>query len=296
MLASLSTTIAEGQVVLGRQAVVPVGKPTAADMTPEETLVRTAYAKFSYASEQEVIADMANEAFGVKPGSPEAHTSATYDQRLAAAQVTFKLGDFVVGNLSDIVNRKAIDLVSPPVGEMLTAATPVHSFSAEGGSTTLYSVQPHWETASATAPEVLNATLGELHEMEWRGQAPTTTWQRYASYSITVTFQGKNRGPYKALFIFGHDAKGNAMVMPEDGTTDSTALATVLAVRLFPETLVRTAIRANPMVSNWLSASQKSGPACSRGQGDVCCDLIQLQCGPGGEDIADALSKPLPRP
>lgn len=147
-----------------------------------------------------------------------------------------------------------------------------------------------------TSPEVLTATLGQVHEMEWHAQAPTTLWQSYASYSVTVTFQGTSRGPYKALFVFGKDTKGNEMVMPEDATTDSMALAEMLAVRLFPEPLVRTRLRTFPVVANWLSANQKVSAACSVGQGDICCDLIQLQCGPGQTDVADGLSKPLPGP
>jgi len=283
---------ARGQQPLGRQAVVPIDKAPATDMTHEETVVRTAYAKFAYASEQEAIGHLALEAGGAPV--PAVFAGLTSDQRLALAQVSFRLSDFAVGNLRDIIGRKAIDLVSPPVGEMLSAATPTYSYSDAGFSTIWYSLQPRWLPASATSPEVLSATLGELHEMEWHSQAPTAQWQRYASYSVTATFQGKSRGPYKALFIFGHDEKGNEMVMPEDATTDSSALATVLAAHLFPEAFVRTTLRTYPVVANWLSAHQRFSTTCSRGQGDVCCDLVQLQCGLGSGDVADGLSKPLP--
>jgi hypothetical protein len=288
----LAATASTGQEALGRQAVVPVAKPAVNDMTSEEALVRTAYAKFAYATEQEVIYQLALEPSSTP--TPKSGSSPTGDQRLASASVTFKLSDFVVGDLRDIVNRKAVDLITPPNGEML-AATPHTSSLSEGGvSTIVESIQPRWKPASVTSPEVLDATLGALHEMEWHTQAPTTTWQRYASYSVTVTFQGKSRGPYKALFIFGHDAKGNAEVMPEDANTDSMALATVLTVHLFPRPLAESRLRTYPVVANWLSARQRSGATCSRGQGDVCCDLVELQCGPGSDDVADGLLKPLP--
>jgi len=285
---------ARGQGILGRQAVVPTGKTAASDMTHEETVVRTAYAKFAYASELEVIGHLALEAGGSPV--PVESRGLTSDQRLALAQVSFSLSDFAVGNLRDIINRKAIDLVPPPIGEMLSSVTPSYSYSDAGRGTTWVSLQPRWQPASVTSPEVLNATLGELHEMEWHSQAPTTQWQRYASYSVTVTFQGKSRGPYKALFVFGHDDKGNEMVMPEDATTDSVALATVLAVHLFPEALVRTTLRTYPVVANWVSAHRSFSATCSRGQGDVCCDLVQLQCGLGSGDVSDGLSTPLPGP
>ena len=48
--------------VIGQRAVVPVGKPlVVGDMTLEETVVRTAYAKFAYASEQDAMDQLAME-------------------------------------------------------------------------------------------------------------------------------------------------------------------------------------------------------------------------------------------
>jgi hypothetical protein len=236
-----TSALAVGQEVLGRQAVKPIGLQPLAGMTHEEILVRTAYAKFAYASEQEMIGQLALEASG-SPAPAEA-SGLSSDQRLAAADVSFRLADFKVGNLDDIADRKATDLISPPTGEMLTATTPVHTYVDYGGGRSWYSIQPRWQPASTPSADVLSATVGELHAMEWHGRAPTTLWQRFASYSVTVTFQGKSRGPYKALFIFGHDPSGHEMIMPEDATTDSVALATALAVRLFPEPLVSTRLR-----------------------------------------------------
>lgn len=291
-----TSAVAAGQEVLGRQAVKPIGPPPVAGMTHEEAMVRTAYAKFAYACEQEVIGQLALEASGSPAAAPAGASGPSSGQRLAAAEVTFRLADFAVGNLNDIASRKAADLISPPIGEMLTATTPVHTYVDYGGGRSWYSVQPRWQPASAPSVEVLDATVSELHGMEWRGQAPTTLWQRFASYSVIVTFQGKSRGPYKALFVFGHDANGNEMIMPEDATTDSVALATALAVRLFPEPFVSTRLRTYPVVANWLNAKQRSGASCSTGQDDVCCDLIQLQCGPGKADVSEGMSRPLPGP
>jgi hypothetical protein len=112
--------------------------------------------------------------------------------------------------------------------------------------------------------------------------------------SVTVTYQGKSRGPYKALSIFGHDAKGNEVVEPEDATIDPTGLVEASHELLFPDAFVITRLRTFPVVTNWLNATQMSGPNCSVGQGDVCCDLVKLKCGPGREDVANGLAKPLP--
>ncbi len=287
----LPLPLASAQQPLGRRAVVPTGHAVSEAMSPEEALVRAAYAKFAYASAQEAISQLAFEAAGTP--TPAQFVGMSSDERLSAAEVSFKLSNFKEGRLEEIINRKAVDLITPPVGEMLAATTPVSSYS-EGEHRTFYNVHPNWIPAPPASDAVLNATLAELHEMEWHSQAPSTLWQRFVSYSVTVTFQGKTRGPYSAIFIFGHDSKGNAMVMPEDATTASTALATVLAVHLFPGPLVESSLRTYPVVSHWLAARQISAASCSHGQQDVCCDLERLRCGPSEEDVADGLSKPLP--
>jgi hypothetical protein len=55
---------------------------------------------------------------------------------------------------------------------MLTASTPCYGYGGDGRGAGLgwCSIQPHWEPASVTAPEVMNATLKELHEVAWRAQ------------------------------------------------------------------------------------------------------------------------------
>jgi|HubBroStandDraft_2_1064218.scaffolds.fasta_scaffold129227_1 hypothetical protein len=300
MAACLSTAPATGQDSLanvsGQRAVAPVGKPlVVGDMTHEETVVRTAYAKFAYASEQDAMDQLAMEVNNIALQHRKEYAGLTSDQRLTAARVTFTLTDFVVGNIHDILSRKAIDFISPAQGEMLTATTPVSGYGEGGQSILLHSIRPSWQPARPTPPEALEVKLDDLYQFQWRTPLrPDTLWQRYASYSVSVDFQGKSRGPYKALFIFGHDDRGNEVVYPEDGTTDALGLASALHEHLFPEPYVRTRLRNSTMITDWLKARQMSGQDCSVGQGDVCCDLATMQCGPGQEDIAKELAKPLP--
>jgi hypothetical protein len=268
-------------------------------MTHEETLVRTAYAKFTYAAEQDVIGNLALEATGAKGVASEADRALPTEQRLANAIVTFKLSDFKTGTMNEIANRKATDLISLPIGEILLADTPEYGYVEGGVGLTWVGLQPHWRPAGSGpdqwswSPETLNETIGTLAHSTWGDEA---TWQRYASYSVTVTFRGKSRGPYNALFLFGRDSKGNEMVMPQDATTDSIGLADVMTIHLFPEAFVRSRLRATPVVPDWLNSAQKSSPSCSTGQRDVCCDLEQLKCGPGIVDVANWMTRPLPTP
>ena len=274
-------------------AFAAISSAAAAEMSHEETAVRTAYAKFAYASEQYVMAQLAREAM-----SPEsrANTGMTNDQRLSAAQVTFTLSDFSFGNVREILNRKVIDFITPAKSEMLVAG-PMSSQFAEGGTMSeLRSLDLHWQSASPLAPEVADTKISDLYQLQWHRLRPEALWQRYASYMVTVSFQGKTQGPYRALFIFGHDPKGNETIEPEDGTADAMGLAFAIQSHLFPAPFVRTRLRGYQVIASWLNTKQTSGPSCSSGVGDVCCDVVALRCGPGRDDVADGLSRPLPVP
>jgi hypothetical protein len=281
-----------GQDVLGRQAVTPVTVPAATSMSHEETLVRIAYAKFAFASELEVVGHQAVEE--VIDATPRTTIERADDQRLVDAKVEFQLSNFSVGNLKDIADRRALDVIQAPIGEMLVAETPMYSIAEARKPIVWSSIRPHWVPATDPKPSILNATVKDLHEGEWRGANPGVTLERYAAYTVVVSFQGKNRGPYRALFAFGHDAKGRDIVMPEDGTVDSTALARVIAVNLFPEALVHTRMRGNPTVIQWLEIKRRSDPSCSVGKSELCCDALQVQCGLNVADVAAELAKPLP--
>ncbi len=286
------------ETAMGRQAVVPFGRPpSASNMTHEETMVRTAYAKFAYAAEQDAIDQLAMEAVDPSLRNRPEYRGLTSDQRLAAAQVSFALGDFVIGNIGDILRRKAVDLITPASGEMLTATTPVSGYAEGGTSTTIHSIRPSWQPARVDPPETSELKLDDLYQRQWHTSRPSALWQRYASYSVTVTFQGKSRGPYMALFIFGHDEKtGNEVLEPEDSITDVIALASAMHEHLFPEAYISTRLRRIPVVADWINARKMSGPDCSVGMNDVCCDLVKMQCGPGKEDVEQGLARGLPAP
>lgn len=277
-----------------------IPEATAGEMTHEETMVRTAYAKFSYAVQLGAITALAQESEGFRPPTPE-YGGMTSDQRLAAAQVGFTLSDFVVGDTRDIVNRKIGDFVTPlndPNGEVLGAVGGSMSRAETGGVGTRWDwieISWHQQPPGPVPPEALKMTVADAYRLQWQEERPGPLWQRYASYTVTVNFQGKSQGPYKALFLFGHDPQGNEVVEPVDTITGATGLVYALHDHLFPEAFLRTHLRTYPVVANWLNANQMPDAACPVGQHDVCCDLVKLKCGPGRKDVADALSKSLPQ-
>ncbi len=263
-----------------------------AQMSHEETMVRTAYAKFAYAVQQEAISDLASEAIGRQV--PEAFANLTAGQRLAVAQVNFLLQDFVVGDLRDIMNRKVSDFVSPPVGETLTAYGQFNGYDDNGLETHWGALEAKWRPAHVWSETAMAFTMQDVYDI-WHKQRPGVIWQRYASYSVTLSFEGKSRGPYKALFIFGHDDRGGEIIEPKDEITSIPGLAFALVQPLFPEGLVLTRMRNASVVTDWLDANQMSGPNCSISgtNGDICCELVKMKCGPRREDVAAGLAKPL---
>lgn len=286
-----------------------------AQMTHEETRVRTAYAKLAYAVQQGAIGELAMEASNPRGVPiPEEYAGMTSDQRIAAAEVSFTLTDFVIGDARDIVHRKTVDLITPDwdlVDVLSTNGNQGWNYNDNGLATGWKSVELHWKPTDPTLPEQRAAlegfTLAEVHQIEANGgdihskdePLPEGLWQRYASYSVTVSYQGKTRGPYKALFIFGTDSKGkagNEQVTVYDPVAGS-GVGYAMSQPLFPEAFVVTRLRTLSVVANWLEANQmSSGPSCSisMDQGDICCDLVKMKCGPRREDVAAGLAKPLP--
>jgi hypothetical protein len=260
-----------------------------AQMSHEETVVRTAYAKFAYACQQGTMIDISLEGMGIDGVTNT--TGLTNDQRLANARVTFSLGNFETGDASKVLGEKTVDLITASP-EMLSATKKVTGYSEGGSVFPMHALDPRWTPTSALPPEP-EMTLSTLLRLQWQRKNPNVTWLRYASYTVSASYAGKTRGPYKALFLFGRDSAGDEMIEPADGTVDSQLLAVVLAEPLFPDGFVRTRVRNDPAIAHWVAENQMS---CSAEQGDVCCDLVRLQCGLSRDDVARGLARPFPVP
>jgi hypothetical protein len=271
--------------------LAPLAALAADSMTHEETVVRTAYAKLAYASEQWAMTQLVSESIPDSVGVQPDNSGMTRDQRLYAARITFTLRDFVVGDVRNISNAKVSQFISPANGEVLMTNPMIYQVAEGGKFFKAKGVAPEWQTVPALPEEMPDTRISDIYSLQWHQQRPTASaWQRYASYSVTVTFQGKTHGPYKALFLFGHDADGNEMIEPEDATTNADGLALAIQGNLFPAALANTRLRRDPAVAKWLQEKQLSDASCSVGKGDVCCDLVRLQCGPGSVDLAKAIA------
>ena len=259
-----------------------VGSAYGQTMSHEETVVRTAYAKLTYAVEQGAVSELAFEAGGAPVQGPPR------EQRIADAQVRFALSDFKTGNAIEILNRKVVDFITPASGETLAVMGRTNNYVEDGKSTMWYAPGLRWTPAQQPPPDVQELTMDELYQLQWQQKRPGSAWQRYASYSVNVTYRGKSKA-YKALFMFGHDIKGNESVEVQDAITEGTGLAQAMHEHLFPDAFLRTRLRDVPTVAEWIKAKQTDATECSDEQG-ICCDLATLQCGPRRSDVEKALA------
>ncbi|HKV78530.1 MAG TPA: hypothetical protein VJP02_10340 [Candidatus Sulfotelmatobacter sp.] len=260
-----------------------------AQMTHEETVVRGAYAKLSFAMEQAPIFQLAFEATGALV--PKEVASLSTAQRIANAQLTVSLSDFLVGNAKDILTRRVVDLINPAQQERLVIDEAWHSYH-DGREFRWYEPKGSWQSVRESIPSDVEAmTLEDFFKLQWQQRNPTSLWQTYAWYSVTVTYQGRTVGPYKALFMFGHDSNGGEIVEPEDGTIDAVAIAASMREHLFADVFVSANLRDVPVVSKWVTAKQQA-LNCSDSQG-VCCDLARLQCGPAQSLVQRELATPV---
>jgi hypothetical protein len=165
-------------------------------MTHEETVVRTAYAKLAYASEQHVVIQLGVESQGDVTGLEPSRL--TNDQRLAAANANFTLSDFVIGNVEDIINHKVSDYVTPQGAAVLLASESTFNFAEGGAAVQSRGIGLRWQSQSVPLPPegAPEMKLSEMYQVQWHQDRPAALWQRYASYSVTVSFLGKTRGPY----------------------------------------------------------------------------------------------------
>jgi hypothetical protein len=249
-------------------------------MTHEETVVRQTYAKLAYAINVGSIHR------AVEGGIT---TKTDLDAYVEKEAVQFQLNNFSSGRLSDIAERSYGGFVTKPDGsDTLAISTGLQKWSEEG------------------SPDVIGATAKVLG---WhKGQEVSGSFDipfakamvmagidpakpRYAAYTVTSTFQNRSRTIH-ALFLFNTTPKGE-----ENSVTDtlngSSALLDFINQSVYPSTLLKTRLRAQPAVADWLRSHQVFDAACKPGREETCCNPSTLVCGVSSQDINTYLSKPI---
>ena len=266
-------------------------------MSHEEEVVRTAYAKFSFAARLALLW-RAVEQYKDWPGldDPLTLTKAMDDE------IRFDLSDFKVGKLRDIYNKPASILFEGPGNALYTQAAqmPV-PFTKDGIKKEYYVtyVDVAWPLKPPPPPD-----LTQEHRTKTGKLTPTVEdqiyplgkpngggeWTRYASYSVVASLRGRTIS-YRASFIFSGNGKGE----------ETTALdfATGMNVNFFvnnpmyPSLLVDTAFRELPYLQAWIVANQLTGCKKFPKQPEVCCDAYTGECGLAAEDVQKSMDVPI---
>jgi hypothetical protein len=251
-------------------------------MTHEETVVRQTYAKLAYAVNIGSIHRALDGAQGKEI------TKADLEAYIAKEAIQFQLNNFSSGTVSDIAERNYGDFVTKPDGsDSLAISTGSHKVSEEGSP----------DVVGATA-RVLGWHKGQevsgSFDMPFGKILPMTelkSYTRYAAYTVTTVFQNRSRS-INAMFLFNTNSKGSEDVAPIDTLNGSSALFDFVNLSVYPTTLLKTRLRAEPVVADWLRSHQVFDAACKPGQ-DACCNPSTLVCGVSSQDVNTYLSKPV---
>jgi len=227
-----------------------------AQVTPEETMVRTAYARLSYAAQLRVVANDAIHA---------SHMSkADLKEQIAQQSPRFEIDNVELGSLSAIARLPWEQLVTKPDGDLIQV--------------TSSGVWPTITTRNAVTKKqmffVSTNWSNHTFEQSWSGitveqevgnmpKSPAEVCSSYISYRVTATLNGRSR-TYNAMFLFGKDAKGNETIHMIDHVLGLGSLELVTTQSLYPEALLETYYREFPEIADWITANTVTKPTATR--------------------------------
>jgi hypothetical protein len=227
---------------------------SAADMSHEETVVRTAYAKLSYAVDLET----AIQAVKHNPNI----TYAQLTQALAKESLRFHLSDFSCGDFSSILDQKYAKVFSDirDGGDVIDIVSVTETYTEETKGviteTSMNAAKAHW--SKGPRGPVPDGTVAELLPAMER-ESGISALMRYCSYTVTVNFEGRSR-TYRSDFYFGPEGQGEAtpgdMVVALGGGT----LREFLTKPVYPDVLAKTAFYGNnPVIRQFLAQDPRGG-------------------------------------
>lgn len=267
----------------------------AAEMTPEEATVRTAYAKIAYGSQLEVLVDAAFYSGKRLPdrAGPRLGDSKGIAEAVEARKVSFRLTDCLTGSGTLGLDHARWDsLVSEPDIYYIEAHVQGMDYSVETQhSRTTKPVRWAdlvWRTRTA---EQLSAASAA----QWATPASQVLagehYTRYASCRVELSFQGRTAS-YRALWLFGNNDKGEEVVA---AVNDNTVVGAGLfgMEPMYPAAFLETNARDNPDIHDFLIASPMPTACAKKAEPDVCCDPSTGKCGIGKDDLRRSLSFPV---
>lgn len=212
---------------------------------------------------------------------------AATDQQISEATPTFEISNVKVGDLASITGRPWNTRYSvPDAGEkVLVGHDELDSFSgpkSTGGSDANWRVvRVHWEVDPSWSAKRIDAikastmTVGDVLKVaSWNWTGYPSTYTRYATFSVLITYQGITLGPYTASFFFGKDnATGKKVVVPQDAFVSGQLLWEALLPTAYPGALIRDPDlhKQYPTLDHWIDEHQSESSTCSSPRPDLCC-------------------------
>ncbi len=252
----------------------------------EEAIVREAYAKVAYMTEVNIVGKAALDSYTAK-----AFDQSHFTADLTKASPEFTLDSFEVGDFSQIANKKLGELISVPTppAKVLKFDTGNQGFRENDQvDISWHWAKAHWESAEDLGADSVR-TLSDLTLQQAIVLNKEGPFERYATFCVTISFQGHSEGPVRAFFLFGKDAKGTETATPQDNFSDSTALAIAVSEPMDPNVFLKTHLRETPVLSNWLASHEMFDQACVADK--LCCS--GSRCGIRHADLQKGLLTPV---
>jgi hypothetical protein len=237
--------------------------------THEEDVVRSTYGAVSFACSLRPVAQAAiHELEGNNVNARET------SKELADDVPVFEITHFKTGTIASITSQQWNTRFSLPSGEkILEGHLGSRSYTNETTKAQWKEATVEWASDPTFTPdriaEINKATVGQAIALSgsWAGPA---TYDRYATFEVTLTYQGETVGPYTASFFFGQDKQGREVVAPQDAFGAGQMLWNILSEDLYPAELIKSNLGAQPSFQDWLH-NNVSESTCSPVRADLCC-------------------------
>jgi hypothetical protein len=258
----------------------------------KEKIIRTAYAKMSYADEVRIVLDGLVQTGREKLWSAKANT---VDQALDS-RLSFQLGEFAFGKISKIADRKMSQFDGSPTwigGDVLDVTPSTYDYSVNNSAPVYVAyIKFAWKPSPYHfLPPAENWSIAKALQAE---QFEGKRYTDYATYTVTVTFDDKSR-TYKAWALFREEEKGKLQPYFMDAIADPTAIAFALDHSLYPAAFADTDLHTVPFVDKWLHDNARSCESphseADKNRTDVCCDPYTAHCGIAKTSLAPRESR-----
>jgi hypothetical protein len=186
----------------------------------------------------------------------------TKDSLAVAESMDISLADIKTGAVAEIVEQPWSDFATiPDPGQDI-----LYIDAENPNDTTHYgTVKAHWgpQEKQNVDPAAAGKTMQEL--LEPLNALNNTTFTRYVSYTVKVTFNGRSM-KYKAFYLFAEDPRKHQIVdlhMTGPRYTDASGA-------YGPSTLLYSKLRDVPQIHDWILAHTTTDERC-QSQNQLCC-------------------------